>query len=126
MNKIGSALKPFSFIIFALTSLSTLAESSASLADPTKPLINTNIQRGSGQPSVKATTNKPAPKNILKGIFVDGQGNKAIIDSSLVKEGQWVNGYQVHKIQNEKVILRKDQQYKTLTLTPSVKVQNKG
>ncbi|WP_144392405.1 hypothetical protein [Pleionea sediminis] len=112
MIKIGLAL---SFIIAASVS----ASETDKLTDPTRPYINLTTQ------VQKESTDKEAPKkkvNQLKAIIRDEFNYKAIIDTKTVAVGDRINGYRVHQIKENKVILRKGSQYKTLSLVKRVKV----
>ncbi len=117
MIKTGLA---FSLFIFFTVSGALASEVKR---DPTRPLIDTG--RTVTSAAVKTDT-APAPKkNQLKGIILNNNHRKAIIDGQLVAVGHRINGFVVHQINAQKVVLRSGSTYKTLTLSPSVKTINK-
>lgn len=91
--------------------------------DPTRPLVDTS--GGGLAVGVKRDAAPAVKKNQLKGIILNNNHRKAIIDGQLVAVGQRINGFIVHQISAQKVILRSGSTYKTLTLSPSVKTVNK-
>ncbi len=118
MIKIGLVLS-----LLVMTGVLMAADSSR-LSDPTRPLINTNAERVKSSNETRQTAPKKK-RNQLMAIIVDNKNRKAIIDEKTIAVGDLINGYRVHRIETNRVILRKGQSYKTLTLAPSVKAVNK-
>lgn len=88
-----------------------------SVRDPLKrPSTDTAPKTGQAAlPKTGAGTQKEEEKLILEGIIWGGAENLAIISGSVVAEGETVKGAKVSKIDEDGVILLKDNSEITLT-----------
>lgn len=95
----------FIYLTFFI-SLNLFAQSEP-LVDPTKPL---NFQVKKERKVYRAAVPK------LQSIIVKSGKRQAILNNRVYQKGQWVNGYQVMKIDAEKVLLEYQQKTYKLTL----------
>ncbi len=108
--------------IFLVVLASSQLNALETLTDPTRPLVNTQASKSNKN---KAASNKEKKKyNQLQGIFLRKDGHRAVIDNKVLKVGDAINGYRVHRIFSRKVILLRGTSTKTLLLNPKVKAVN--
>ncbi len=115
-------LRAINCVVLVTLFLSNVLAQQDNLQDPTRPLIGVV----SKSQTAVSTATETAKLNQLQAIFINELEKKAIIDNQIVKVGQAINGYQVHQIKKQSVVLRKGKSYKTLTMIPDVKAMNKN
>ena len=86
-------------------------------SDPTRPYRTVK--------SKASTLTKPLTEekaNVLQAIIIENDRRKAVINETSIQVGESINGYRVHKILDEKVVLQRGELYQTLYLSPKIKL----
>jgi len=96
--------------VLLLLSLALGASPLSHAGDPTRPQW--------GQPSVSTVTKKGEG---LTAIFTGQNGNKALIDGKVYKQGEYYQGQKILRIERHRVKLQGDQGIQYLTLIKKVK-----
>ena len=128
-EKILSGVLGFVILIFLLQQISTL--SSGKEQSTIKEYGTSDLQKFLGQPQLKLTEKlnikgsarsdffyrpkrQSTPKPILNEIILGPDGYAAMISGSFVLEGDKIFGFVVNKIEEKRVLLRKNNQTRIL------------
>lgn len=97
--------------LFLLSHQSIAAEAYAKNIDPTRPFTGTKSS---------SSVVKKQNKLELQSIIEQGQQRKAIINGTILKKGEHIEGYQVMKIKSKNVYLQSSERRLTLSLFTKV------